>query len=110
MASPTTIVVGVISGHLALAGAAAISYELAPGSPLLLLLATAWTPATLLGAERTGSFLLLLLVEGASLLHPVQQLDSGGALLGVRCLLAVLHHLEPPGDVLDGELLEVKER
>ena len=48
VASPATVVAGVILGRLALAGGGAISVDLALGS--LLLLATAWTPVMLLGA------------------------------------------------------------
>jgi hypothetical protein len=70
VASPATIVASVISGHLVLTGDTTISADLAPGS-LLLLLATVWMLATLLGAGLARSFLLLL-VEGAPLLHRVQ--------------------------------------
>jgi hypothetical protein len=44
------------------------------------------------------------------LLGHVQQLASDGGRLGIWRLLTVLHRLEPPGDVLDGELLEIEER
>ena len=81
VARPAVVVAGVILGHLALAGGATINAWLAPGSNLLLLLlATAWSPTTLLGGTGwSGSFLLLLLLEGAPLLHHVQQLASGSA-------------------------------
>jgi hypothetical protein len=73
----------------------------------LVLLATAGTPTSILGWP--GTFLLLLLVESPPLVGGVQQLaaDSGG----VRFwrLLSVLDRLEPPGDVLDGELLIIQQ-
>ena len=69
MARLATVVVGVIPGRLALANGVAISADLASRS--LLLLAAAWMPATFLGAKQTRSFLILLLVKGAPLLHRV---------------------------------------
>jgi hypothetical protein len=71
----------------------------------LVLLAAAGTPTTILGWPGT-----FLLVEGPPLLGGVQQLaaDNGG--VGFRCLLSVLDRLEPPGDVLDGELLKIQQR
>jgi len=69
----------------------------------LVLLAFAGTLTTILG--WSGS-LLLLLLEGPSLLECVEKLDVGG--LRLRRALAVLGRLEPAGHVLDGELPEVK--
>ena len=109
MAGFAAVEVGVIPDRPALAAGAAISASLAPGFFLLLLLPTAWSVATVLGGTRRAGSFLLLLLEGVPLLHRVQQLASGGARIGVRPLLMVLHSLEPPGHILDGELLEVEE-
>jgi len=110
MAGLAAVEAGIIPGRLALAGGAAISTSLLPGSFLLfLLLATTWSSTTVLGrARRDGAFLLLLL-EGVPLLHCVQQLASGSSPFGVRPSFVILHCLEPLGHVLDGELLEIEE-
>jgi hypothetical protein len=70
----------------------------------LVLLATTGTPTTILGWPNT---FLLLLVESPPLLGGVQQLAADSGRVGFWRLLSVLDRLEPPGDVLDGELLKI---
>jgi hypothetical protein len=69
------------------------------------LLATAGTPTSILGWP--GTFLLLILVEGLPLVGGIQQLAADSDGVRFRRLLSVLDRLEPPGDVLDGELLKI---
>jgi hypothetical protein len=71
---------------------------------LLVLLATAGTPTSILGWPGT-----FLLIKGPPLVGGVQQLATDSGRVRFWRLLSVLDRLEPPGDVLDGELLKIQQ-
>jgi hypothetical protein len=118
VAGVVAVEAGVVAVHLVLVACTTSLLSLPAAATVatltlgLMLPTTAGASVVFLGrAGRAGavSSLLLLLLPSEPLLLGVHQLPTNGNRLGQSFFLKIVHHLQPSGDLLNGEVLEVEE-